>query len=458
MRRSILISLLLFAFRVHADCGATSPASQYTVDFRTPVCNAAAPCLQNSPVHFSITPRAGACFIPFYSGPCPAPYVIDSCDTLTWDFGDGTPAQVVAGSGEVDHVFPKAGSFTILTEIRNGAGSSTVHSGVYICADPPSFLRFSQPIYNVAENGGSVTVTLERSGDLSRAFSLDYTTFPNWPAGEFVRNLEPLAMKVSFAPGEIAKTITHRLQDDSVFSGDSDHSIGVLSDGAAIMATGPVTTAVIHVVEDEAGPEFTIDDAVFSEGVRQHAVNLSLHLSRPAADRVYAWCVPHDGTAHAGSDFLLLGSSAIFEPGQTSATCQVEILGNRAVQPDRTFTVTTDPVLGPVTVKKGTAVCTLLDDDLEPAVEQALSFAPFSLQMLPGATDAVTLLANLPASVTLTSSSPDVVRVESPSAAPGTVHVTALKAGVAMITAIDGTATATLRVEVTPPLRRRSAR
>jgi uncharacterized protein YjdB len=92
-------------------------------------------------------------------------------------------------------------------------------------------------------------------------------------------------------------------------------------------------------------------------------------------------------------------------------------------------------------------------------VEQALSFAPFSLQMLPGATDAVTLLANLPASsVTLSSSSPDVVRVESPAAAPGTVHVTAVKAGVAVITAMDGIATATLRVEVMPPLRRRSAR
>ncbi|HEX7678718.1 MAG TPA: Calx-beta domain-containing protein, partial [Thermoanaerobaculia bacterium] len=295
-------------------------------------------------------------------------------------------------------------------------------------------------------------------GDVSRAFTLDYTTFPNWPPGDYVRNLEPLAMKVSFAPGETVKTITHRVQDDSVFNGDSDHSIGVVSDGAAVMDAGSVTTAVIHVTDDEVGSEFTIDDVTVPEGNGERAIDFPLHLSKPVTDRVYIWCVPHDGTAQAGTDFYLRGSAAIFEPGQTSAICQVTIIGNSIQEPDKTFTVSTDPVQGPVTVKKGTALGTLTNDDDGQVPIQSLSFSPATLRLTAGVTEAVTLSATIPARITLTSSDPSVAQVDSPVTAPGSVRVITGKAGVATITATDGAATATLRVEVTPLPRRRASR
>jgi uncharacterized protein YjdB len=459
MRRAAALVLLLIAVRVFADCGATNPASSYTVDFHSPVCNAGSPCLQNTPIHFSVAARAGSCYIPLYSGPCPAPYVIDSCDTLTWDFGDGTPAAVIQGNAEIDHVFPKSGSFNVQVDIRGNAGSGTVRGFAYVCANPPSYVRFSQPVFDAAENGGSVTVTLERSGDLSRAFDLDYTTFPNWPTGDFVRNLEPLAMKVTFAAGETTKRITHRVQDDGVFNGDSDHSVGIVSDGAAVTDGGSVTTAVIHIKDDESGAEFTIDDVAVAEGNGEHTIEFPLHLSRPVAAPVLVWCVPHDGTAHAGMDFYLRGSAAIFEPGETSAACQVTIIGNSVVEPAKTFTVSTDPVQGPVTVKKGTALATLINDDEEAlAPVQSLAFYPASLRIAAGAGEAVSIGAAIPARVTLTSSDPEVVRVDVSVAAPGALRLTAMKAGVATITATDGTASATLRVEVTSPPRRRAAR
>ncbi|MEA2416291.1 MAG: hypothetical protein QOI58_2948 [Thermoanaerobaculia bacterium] len=458
MRRAAAFVLLLIAVRVFGDCGATSPASSYTVDFHSPVCNAGTPCLQNTSIHFSVAPRAGSCYIPLYPGPCPAPYVIDSCDTLTWDFGDGTPAAVVQGNAAIDHVFQKSGSFNVQVDIRGNAGSGTVRGFAYVCANPPSYVRFSQPVYDAAENGGSVTVTLERSGDLSRAFDLDYATFPNWPPGDFVRNLEPLAMKVSFAPGQTTKTITHRVQDDSVFGGDSDHSVGVVSDGAAVMDGGSVTTAVIHIADDESGSEFTIDDVTVPEGNAAHTIDFPLHLSKPVAEPVYVWCLPHDGTAHAGMDFYLRGSAAIFEPGQINAACQVTIIGNSVSEPAKTFTVSTDPVQGPVTVKKGTALATLINDDEAPLPSQALTFDPASLRIAAGAGDAVSVGAAIPARITLTSSDPEVVRVDASVAAPGVVRLTAMKAGMATITATDGIASATLRVEVTSPPRRRAAR
>lgn len=456
MRRAFFVALLLLAIRTFADCSAQHPPSSYSVDFHAPACNAAAPCVQNEPIHFSVTPRSGSCYIPFNPGACPAPYVIDACDTLTWDFGDGTPKQIVTGSGDIDHTFPIAGSFVIYVGIRNSAGTGTIHGSAYVCADPPAIVRFTKSNYEVSESGGSVTVTLKRSGDTSRAFTLDYSTFPN--GSEFVRNLEPLMNKVSFASGETVKNIVHRVQDDAVFSGDSDHSIGVVSDGAVVMDAGPVTTSNIRVVEDEAGPELTIDDLTVPEGNNEHPVTFTIHLSKPATDRVYAWCVPHDGTAHAVTDFRLLGSTAIVEPGQTAATCQVQVLGNTAVGPDKTFTVTTDPVIGPVTVKKGTALCTLTNDDAVIPVTPALWFAPGSLRTTSGNIEFAALAASVPTRVELVSSDPSIALVGSSISAPGSVRVIAGKPGHATITATSGELTATLEVEVGATARRRATR
>jgi len=206
-----------------------------------------------------------------------------------------------------------------------------------------------------------------------------------------------------------------------------------------------------------SGPS-TIDDVAVPEGNGEHTIDFPLHLSRPAADRVYIWCVPHDGSAHAGADFYDRGSAAIFEPGQTSATCQVTIIGNSIADLAKTFTVSTDPVQGPVTVKKGTALGTLINDDEAAAPAQALAFNPAALRMTAGTGESVSLGAQIPARATLTSSDPEIVRVESSASVPGAVRLTPMKTGVATITATDGTATATLRVEVASPPRRRAAR
>ncbi|HEX3110248.1 MAG TPA: Calx-beta domain-containing protein [Thermoanaerobaculia bacterium] len=455
MRRVLPVALLLLlSSPLHADCSAKSLPSQYTATITKPPCNAAAPCVQHAPVHFTLV---GSCSpIPFYPGPCPGPYVVDNCDTLTWNFGDGTPTQTVYGSGAVDHVFPVAGNFRVNVDVTNGAGTSTIHGSAYICADPPAYVRFSQPVYTVSEHGGSVTVTLERSGNTARAFTLQYSTFPN--GAEFVRNLEPLMMNVDFAAGETTKQVVHRVQDDSVFTGDSDHSVGVTSDGAAVMDAGPVTTSNIHVVEDEPGPELTIDDVTVPEGNGPHPVTFVLHLSKPASDRVYAWCVPHDGSAHAGVDFLLQGNTAIIEPGTTSGTCEVQVLGNTVVESDKTFTVSTDPILGPVTVKKGTASCTLTNDDVVVPVTPALWFPYPMMTMSVGTTERATLTATTAMNVSLASSDLSVVRVDPSITAPSAFQLTAVGYGRATITATSGSLSAKLVVDVALNPRRRSAR
>jgi hypothetical protein len=357
VRRVAIAVLSLCAVMARADCSAGFVPNQFAVAFHGPPCNAGAPCVEKTPVHFSIGPPTGTCYIPLY-GPCKwVPYPIDACDTLTWDFGDGTLPVVVRGSGDVEHVFDRPGNYDFTIGVRNAVGRGTIYGSTYICAGPPVFLRFASKIYEVAEDAGSVAVTLERSGDVSSAFAIQYESL----AGS--GKIEPLSMTVSFAAGETTRTIVQRVIDDGAFTGDRDDYVGIRSDGAAVTESGSTAVANVRVLEDEPGPRLTIDDVTAPEGDGEHVIDVPLHLTMPASDRVYLNCTPRDGTAHEGVDFRLVDYSVIFEPGQSSAACRMRILGNRFAEPDKTFTVSADPVLGPVSVKRRTALCTLINDD-----------------------------------------------------------------------------------------------
>ncbi len=462
MRRGFFLLLLLTAIRAVADCRATHPPSQYSLEVVSPACNSSAPCVVNKPVHFSLRPAAG-CYIPFYPGPCPAPYVIDNCDTVTWNFNDGTPVKQVIGSGEVDHTFPATGNFTVNIDVQNAAGTGSMHGSAYVCADPPAIVRFSAARYDAGEAAGSVTVTLERSGDTSRPFTLNYVTAPGMKTGDYVRNLEVINEPVSFAAGEAAKQVTHRIRDDSVFLGDFEYGIGVVSEtGDAVMDAGPVTVTFINIKDDEPGPQLTMDDVTIPEGNGPQTVNVPLHLSSPAGDYVYVWCVPHEGSARAGTDFKFLGYSAVFDPGQTATTCQVQTIGNLAVEADKAFTVVADPVLGPVTVIRGSATVTLTNDDAPyvppPPPAQTLWFAPDRFRLNAGVSDTVTLYGSFSGTANLVSSDPGVIQVDASASVPGPVKLTALKAGTATVRAAEGEASAAIEIEVLPPPRRRVSR
>src|SRR5437764_5633825 len=197
MKRVFIAVLLLAAVRLHANCRASAPPSQYSVAYQGPECTSSAPCVQGSSIHFAVVPANG-CYIPFFPGPCPPPYVIDACDTLTWDFGDGTAPVSVSGSGAVDHVFARTGNLPIYVTIANPGGSTTIHGSAYVCANPPTYVRFSKARYDVSENAGTVTVTVERSGDTSRPFTIEYITAAG---AEFVRTLEVINTTISFAAG-----------------------------------------------------------------------------------------------------------------------------------------------------------------------------------------------------------------------------------------------------------------
>lgn len=151
------------------------------------------------------------------SGPLDFGYTIQSCDTLTWSYGDGT-SQSVIGSNTVTHDYPLPGNYPVAVTIANSLGSVAALGSGLVIADAPSRMRVlpSTPSTTcdcivAMENSGSVSVQVERTLDLSRTASVDLLS----ENGDASNAVPQFTATLTFAPGETLQTYTVPIHDDS---------------------------------------------------------------------------------------------------------------------------------------------------------------------------------------------------------------------------------------------------
>ena len=102
-----------------------------------------------------------------------------------------------------------------------------------------------------------------------------------------------------------------------------------------------------------------------------------------------------NGTATAGVDYTAESGTITFAAGVTTQTVHVGIIGDTAVEPNETFTVTLSAPLG-VTIAKGTAVGTITNDDVAVVVTPpAVSVADASVTEGNGGTTNLVFTATL---------------------------------------------------------------
>ena len=126
---------------------------------------------------------------------------------------------------------------------------------------------------------------------------------------------------------------------------------------------------------------------------------LTLTLSGPAVGgETVAWATAN-GSATAGSDYTAAAGSVTFAAGATSAQIAVTVLGDGAVEPDETFTVTLSNPQG-LTLGTSTATLTITNDDTASA--PSLSVADVSVTEGNNGTSNVTITVTLSAASTAT--------------------------------------------------------
>jgi hypothetical protein len=195
--------------------------------------------------------------------------VIGSCTNVVLVSGNATctTPSLAVGNHPVTVDFPGDANFLASTGTLDGG--QTVTNG----------FRFSQSLYTVGERGGSVTATVQRTGDTSQSASVDYVTddgsipgvappcsTANGQALERC-DYERAAGTLNFGAGEAQKTFLVLINDDSYLEGPETTTLRLSNPVGGSLAQQSAATLQINDDPSESSGNVIDDDQDF---VAQH--------------------------------------------------------------------------------------------------------------------------------------------------------------------------------------------
>jgi CSLREA domain-containing protein len=205
---------------------------------------------------------------------------VGASNTLTFNPGDLTKPIGVTVNGDLKFE-PNETFFVNLSSPTNATISDSQGIGTIINDDAQGgIISFSQSNYTVGESGGSITITVNRTGDTSGAASVDYAT----PDDSELANV-PVCATISgiaqprcdfttalgalqFAPGETSKTFIVLISQDNFAEGSEGLQLTLsnLTGGAVF---GANSTAILTINDDINEPATNPNDNP-EDFVRQH--------------------------------------------------------------------------------------------------------------------------------------------------------------------------------------------
>lgn len=183
---------------------------------------------------------------------------------------------------------------------------------------------------------------------------------------------------LTFAPGEIAKTIAIPVIGDARVEGKETFSLKLSHPGNAVIAKA---VAVGTIVDDDAAPtpmpKLKVSDIRFQEGDSGvTTASFAVTLSAAARSKVTVDYHTQNGSAMAGSDYAAASGRLEFKPGETTKTVAIKVSSDTVDEAAETFVLKlSNPHGAAVERAKGTA--TILNDD---AARPALSVADVAIK------------------------------------------------------------------------------
>ena len=230
------------------------------------------------------------------------------------------------------------GNESIMLHLSNPTGGASIGpQGVaaltIVDNEQPGEFRFSQPAYNVSENGGSATITVERANGNFGPVSIGYFTTDN--TAQSGTDYVPVANTLFFADGVSSRTITIPIVDDTAVQGDASFTLTLINPAGGAVIGSP-NAAVVNIVENDSAFIF---DSPFSAAENSGSATITV---RRVGNQDVAASVDYatsDGTAIAGADYTAVSGTLSFNPGQQTATFQVPLTDDRVEEPTETVSL-----------------------------------------------------------------------------------------------------------------------
>ncbi len=239
--------------------------------------------------------------------------------------------------------------------------------------DLTNIIQFSPTDYSVAENGGTVTLTViaDRANDPNDTITVHYKTVAN-TATSGVDYANIAAGTLVFDPGETQKTITATIINDGLIEGVENFFV-TLTDATSETDSGDPSSTMIGIngsstvtILDDDSTQATIGFSMSSFDVDEGAGFANLTVTRSGGLGVQATVnySTSDGTAIAGVNYVNTTGSVTFNVGEVSEVIQIPIIDDPTTDPTLFFTVTLSSADGTGFVGGiGQATVNIIDND-----------------------------------------------------------------------------------------------
>ena len=254
---------------------------------------------------------------------------------------------------EIDEAF-----FLNFNNSSNVVVSDGQSQGIITDDDAPPEIAAENISITEGDDGTRVaSITVSLSTVSSKEISVDYATAD----GTTVAGSDYLQINgtLNFAPGEISKTIEVPIIGDILDEIDEVFLID-FSNPSNITLTG--SQNAVTIIDDDEPPVISIDSVVVEESDTDTTAVLTVTLDAPSNLPITVKYSTADETAVASEDYQAKDGIIIFEPGETTKTIPLTVIGDLGNETDETFAVNlSNPSNATIAKDKGTV--TIEDDD-----------------------------------------------------------------------------------------------
>ncbi len=279
--------------------------------------------------------------------------------------GEGDETFIVTLSNPQHGVGLKAPSTaTVTIKDNETSGSSTSSSGTAgsSSAGPVAgTFNLSATAYAIREDGGSLNVTVNRTGGSQGAVSVAYAT-ANGSATSGT-DYNATSGTLSFAAGETSKTFTVTSLNNESITGNKAFNI-VLSTPSGGAALGTAKQASVTIYDDESGSfgsgSLKFNKATYEVTQSQGSIEITVMRIGGANGTINVSYSTGNGSAFAGVDYTDTQGTLTFAPGEASKTFSIPIRKNDGGGSERTINLAlTNPTLPATLINPYTAVVTI---------------------------------------------------------------------------------------------------
>uniref|UniRef100_UPI003FA2AD5C Calx-beta domain-containing protein n=1 Tax=Sphaerotilus montanus TaxID=522889 RepID=UPI003FA2AD5C len=292
-------------------------------------------------------------------------------DATTVTFAAGKTSVLVRTPLVADALDDSGETFTLkATTTAPADGTSNASAtGTATVYDLPT-LRIDDQTVNEATGTATFTVTLSSAS--STAVTVRYASVNDTATSG--SDYGAVSGTLTFAPGELTRTISVPITDDLVYEGAETFKIQLTS--PSVNALIADDTGIGTIMDDGTGtvppgvtptddrPRATINDVIVNEGAG--TATFTVTLAGTATTPITLGFATSDGTAKAGLDYSATTGTLTFAPGETSKSITVPILNDTVYEGSETFDVTLNNPSSNVVLGDPLGLGTIKDDGTGP--------------------------------------------------------------------------------------------